>query len=250
MSILIMLWRNMKWRFQNPISIIITIIQPMIWLVLYSTVAKQTMSQLGISNYTAFILPGIMVLVTFASCSSCGIINFLAKANGSFYRILIAPVRRSSILLGQMLEAALCTFLEVAILVLVSLFFSVRIASGFVGILLIILLVFLTAMFMSGLSYAISLFLPNEVIYETIMNAIVLPVFFLSTALFPSENLTGGLAVTVNLNPFTHMINSLRSLIFCNSISSTTIGRVVILFLIMCGCSFALAYWRLRREMI
>jgi len=82
------MWRNMKWRFQNPISIEVTILQPLIWLVLYSTVAGQTMHNMGISNYTAFILPGIIVLVTFSACCSGGIFNYIMKSNGSFTEFL------------------------------------------------------------------------------------------------------------------------------------------------------------------
>ena len=242
------LWRNMKWRFQNPLSIAFTIIQPLIWLVLYSAIAGQTMQNMAISNYTAFILPGIMVLVIFSACSSSGIINFIMKSSGSFYRILVAPVSRSSIVLGQMLEAVILSFVEIAILSVVALFFSVKVASGFIGIGLMILLIFLTAFFMSGLAYSISLFLPNEVIYETIMNAIVLPVFFLSTALFPAENLSGGLGVVVMLNPFTHIINALRSLIFGETILFGDILPVLGLFVVMCFGSFGLATWRLKKE--
>ena len=250
MSILYILWRNMKWRFQNPLSILVTILQPLIWLIMYSAVAGQSMKGSGISNYTAFILPGIIILVTFSSCSSGGIINFIMKSSGSFYRILIAPVRRSSIVLGQMLEAIICSFFEIAILCGISFFFSVKVASGIAGISLMILLIFLTAFFMSGLAYSISLVLPNEVIYETIMNAIVLPVFFLSTALFPAESLSGGLAVAVNLNPFTHIINALRSLIFGETIVIKDILPVILLFSIMCSISFILALWRLRKETV
>lgn len=206
------------------------------------------MQNTGINNYTAFILPGIIVLVTFSACSSGGIINFLMKSSGSFYRILIAPVSRSSIVLGQMLEAILCSFMEIVILCVVSLFFSVKVASGIAGIALMILLIFMTAFFMSGLAYSISLFLPNEVIYETIMNAIVLPIFFLSTALFPAESLSGGLAVAVNLNPFSHIINALRSLIFGEAILFGDILPVIALFAVMCCGSFALAMWRLKKE--
>lgn len=242
------LWRNIKWRFQNPISIAIIILQPLIWLVLYSAVAGQTMQNMGISNYTAFILPGIIVLVTLGACCSGGIMNFIMKSNGSFYRILIAPVSRSSIVLGQMLEAILVSFLEVAIVCVVSLFFSVTVASGIAGIALMILLIFMTAFFMSGLTYTISLLLPNEVIYETIMNAIVLPIFFLSPALFPLENLSGGLKIAVMLNPFTHIINALRSLIFGETILFGDILPVIALFAVMCCGSFALALWRLKKE--
>lgn len=60
------LWRNVKWRFHNPISILITIIQPLIWLVLYGAIAGQSMKSMSGGNYTAFILPGLMVLVTLA----------------------------------------------------------------------------------------------------------------------------------------------------------------------------------------
>ncbi|WP_432664730.1 ABC transporter permease [Wukongibacter baidiensis] len=242
------LYRNMKWRFQNPLSIAVTILQPLIWLVLYSTVAGQTMQNMGIDNYTSFILPGIMVLVTFSACSSGGFINFIMKSSGSFYRILIAPINRSSIVLGQMLEAILLAFIEIAILCVVSFFLSVKIASGIAGIALMILLIFMTAFFMSGLAYSISLFLPNEVIYETIMSAIVLPIFFLSSALFPPENLSGALKIAVMLNPFTHVINALRRLIFGKTIFFKEILPVIVLFSVMCCLSFGLAMWRLRKE--
>lgn len=240
----------MKWRFQNPISIAVTIIQPLIWLLLYSSVASQTMQNANISNYTAFVLPGIIVLVTFTSCCSGGMINFIMKTNGGFYRILTAPVKRSAIVLGQMLETIILSFFEVAILCIISLFFSVRIASGFSGIGFIILLIFLTAFFMSGLAYCISLLMPNAVIYETIMSAIILPFFFLSSALFPSESLTGGLAVAVNLNPFTHIINALRYIIFDESIDFVYIMPVVLLFVILCSAIFSLALWRLKKETV
>ena len=182
MNTINILWRSMKWSFQNPISILLTIIQPLIWLVLYSAIAGDSMQNMSGGNYTAFILPGIMVLVILACCSSGGYLNFIAKSKGSFYRILIAPVKRRSIVLGQMLDSVLLSFIEIAIMFILSLFLSVRIASGFTGLVLMLPLIFLTAFFMSGLSYAISLCLPNEVIYETIMNLIVLSVFFTSPA--------------------------------------------------------------------
>lgn len=243
-----LLWRNVKWRFKNRFTIIITILQPMLWLVLYSVVADSTMKGTGIKNYTAFILPGVMFLVTFSSCSSGGIMNFLMKNNGSFYRILISPVRRSSIVLAQMLEAIFVSLLETFILCVISLLFSVRLQNGIPGILLIGVFVFLTAFFLAGAAYTISLCLPNEVIYETIMTAIVLPVFFLSSALFPSENLKGGLKILVNINPFTHVINAIRGLIMGETVSAVRILPVLLFFTGLCACSFLLAMWKMKRE--
>lgn len=242
------LWRNMKWRFQNPVSIILTIIQPLIWLVLYSTIAGQSMKNMAQGNYTAFILAGIMVLVTLSCCSSGGYLNFIMKAKGSFYRIVIAPVKRSSIVLGQILEAVFLSFIEISIMLLLSIFLSVRIASGFTGLLLMLPLIFLTAFFMSGISYTISLCLPNEAIYETIMNLIVLSIFFTSTALFPMDSISGGLKIAVTINPFTHVINCLRNLVLETTVDLQNVLFVSVLFICLCCGSFTLALWRLKKE--
>ena len=246
MSVFTILQRNVKWRFHNSFTIVVTILQPILWLVLYSAVASQTMQGTGISNYTGFILPGLIVLVSFSACSSGGIMNYMMKADGSFYRILIAPVRRSSIVLGQLLEAVLCTFLEVFIMGVISLLFSVEFSVGIGAFLLAILLVFLAAFFISGMAYGISLILPNEVVYETVMNAIVLPLFFLSTALFPAEDIDGVLGVIVNLNPFTHIINALRSLLLDGTIVASEMLFVIILFIAMAGISFGWATVKMR----
>ena len=55
MSVFTILYRNIKWRFHNSFTIIVTILQPLLWLVLYSAVASQTMQGTGIVNYTGFI---------------------------------------------------------------------------------------------------------------------------------------------------------------------------------------------------
>lgn len=248
MNILPLLWRNIKWRAHNKFTIIITILQPVLWLVLYSAVAKQTMQQAGIANYTAFMLPGLMVLVCFSSCSSSGIMNYLMKEDGSFYRIGIAPVKRSAIIIAQVLEAILCSFLEVFIMVLLSLCFAPAFAFTFINVLMVIVLVFLTAFFMGCLTYAISLRLPNAVVYETMMNAIVLPIFFLSSALFPASSMHGVLAIVVNLNPFTHVINTLRGWMMEGSVDITDM-TVLICFLMVLGCcSFRWTLASLQKE--
>lgn len=248
MSILTILWKNMKWRFHNVFTIIITILQPILWLVLYSAVAGQTMQSTGIENYTTFILPGLVVLVSFSTCSSSGIMNYMMKSEGSFYRVLIAPVQRSSIILGQLLEAVLCTFLEVGIMGIVSLLFSVKLFNSIAGMAVIILLIFLTAFFMAAIAYGISLILPNEMMYETVMNAIVLPIFFLSSALFPVDGINGILKVVITLNPFTHVINSIRSIMLTGTIQSNGIYFSIVLLFVMAILAFIFANHRLKKE--
>lgn len=53
MSVLTILKKNIKWRFSHAFTIVITILQPILWLVLYGTVAQESMQLSGINNYTA-----------------------------------------------------------------------------------------------------------------------------------------------------------------------------------------------------
>lgn len=235
------LYRNIKLRFNNLFTIFITILQPVLWLILYSTVAGENMKNTGIKNYTSFILPGLIVLVVFATSSTGGMMNYIMKNNGSFYRILIAPVKRYSIVLGQILEGVLCSFFEVSVMILISLLFSVTIPLNIPSIISIILLIFMTSFFMTSISYCISLSLPNEMIYETVMNAIILPLFFLSSALFPTEEIRGFLSILIKLNPFTHVINTLRFIILNGNINIKDIIFVLMLLLVLSSISFLLA---------
>lgn len=248
MNIYTLLKKNIKWRFHNSFTIIITILQPMLWLVLYSMVAQQTMISVGIENYTSFIFAGLIILVSFSTCGSSGIMNYMMKSDGSFYRILIAPIKRGTIILGQALEAVLCSFLEIAIMGMVGSFFSVNLFQNFVGFFIIILLVSLTVLFMATMAYGISLILPNEMMYETLMNAIVLPIFFLSSALFPVEKIDGMLKILININPFTHVINSIRSIVVTGTVHINTVLFSILLLILMCCLSFSFAYYRLNKE--
>lgn len=244
MNIYYFLVRNIKWRLHNRLSILVTILQPMLWLIMYSAIASESMKSNGITNYTAFILPGLVVLVSFSACCSSGMMNYLMKNDGSYYRLLIAPVNRLSIISGQLLEGVLCTLFETLIMFLTGVFFGIRINSGLSGCLCIIIIISLSAFSMSGLAYGISLSLPNEAIYETVMNAIVLPVFFLSTALFPLESIHGIASRIIYLNPFTYVINVLRSLILDSSISISMLIKVMLILIVMCMISF---YWAVRK---
>ncbi len=237
-------WRNVKWRFQNPVTIVLTLIQPLIWLLLYSTIFANSMEE----NYTAFILAGILVLVVFSSAGSSGVSNYSSKMDGSFYRIHISPVRRSSIVMGHILDAAVLSFFEIAVLLIISFLMSVNVTTGFTGLALMALLLFTTVFFVASLSYVLSLTLPNENVFHTLMNTFVLPVFFVSTALIPYENIPDNFRVIVSINPFTHVINSLRNLILNTAIDWQQYVFAVVLMLAFGAVFFVLAVKRLQQD--
>lgn len=243
MRMLAILERNIKWRLRHAVTIFISLLQPLLWLTLYGAAAGPTMAAGGIGDYTAFILPGVAVLVSFSACSSGGMFHYRMRAEGSLLRLLTAPVRRSAIVLGQLLEGVLCALLEAAILLLAGLALGVRPAAGPAEWAAMTALLALAAFFMAALAYGASLRLPNEAVYETAMNAVVLPVFFLSSALFPAQDAGGALGAAVRLNPFARLIDVLRALLLTGRAEPGELAAAAALFLALDALGFA---WALR----
>ncbi|MCE3201606.1 ABC transporter permease [Paenibacillus sonchi] len=205
-----LLWRSIKWRFQNPVTIIMTLVQPLIWLLLFSTIFSSGSTE---GSYTAFILPGILVMGVLSSSGVSGIANYSLKTGGSFYRMMISPVKRSSIILAHILDAAVLSFIQVVVLMGIAILMSVRIASGISGVLLMAILLFLMVAFVAAVSYTVSLALPDENSFIAFINTFTLPLFFVSSALIPFEQLQGGFRIAAMINPFTHVVNGLRMLV-------------------------------------
>lgn len=245
---LAILERNIKWRRHNAVTILITLLQPLLWLALYGTAAAPTMAAGGIGDYPAFLLPGVAVLTSFSACSSGGMLNYRMKAEGSFARLLTAPVRRRDIVLGQVGEAVLCALLEAGLLVLAGVPLGVRPAAGPAAWAGAAGLLALATFFMAALAYGVSLRLPNEAVYETAMNAIVLPVFFLSSALFPAQRVSGALGAAVRWNPFTCLIDTLRALLLAGRAQPGQLAGTAALFLALDALGFGWALASLRRQ--
>ncbi len=238
-------WRSVKWRFQNPVTIIMTLVQPLIWLLLFSTIFSGGKAE---ENYTAFILPGILVMGVLSSSGVSGIANYSLKAGGSFYRIMISPVKRSSIIIAHILDAAVLSFIQIAILIGIAYLMSVRIASGICGVLFIAVLLFQAVVFVAAISYAISLTLPDENSFIAIINTFTLPLFFVSSALRPFEQLQGGFRIAAMINPFTHIVNSLRMLAQGTTIDWFQLFSVGGLLLVLGAISFIIAVHSLKKN--
>jgi ABC-2 type transport system permease protein len=150
--------------------------------------------------------------------------------------------------MGHILDAAVLSFIEIAILLIISFLMSVHIATGFIGLILIALLLLITVFFVASLSYVLSLLLPNENVFHTLMNTFVLPIFFVSTALIPYENIPDNFRVIVSINPFTHVINSLRNIILNTTIDWQQYGFAIALMLVLGVVFFVLSIKRLQQD--
>lgn len=247
MEISNLLWRSLKWRFQNPATIVMNITQPLIWLLLFSTMFQTP--ETTANSYTHYLMPSLLIMTALTSAGiSCGIANYYTKASGIFYRIYVAPIRRSSIVLAQILDVEVLSFVGISILLLISIPLGVRFGTGLIGLLLTIILLFLSVFFIASISYILSFILPDENAYIGLVNTLILPLFFVSTAFMNYESIPNVFKIPVFLNPFSHVINCIRELMLEKEIN---LAGYVCIFAIMLGLSvlgFVIAIYTLKKR--
>ncbi|MDH6367419.1 MULTISPECIES: ABC transporter permease [unclassified Breznakia] len=220
--------RSIKWRFKNPVTIVMTMIQPLMWLLLFANLFNA-----NDSNFMSFILAGILVMAILFSSGMSGIANYSLKENGSYYRVMISPTSRKSIVIAHIVDAIVLSGIQILVLLLISFLFGVRIQSGLLGTLCIVILLLVMVAFVSTISYLLSLVIPDENGFIAIINTFTLPLFFLSTALVKKESLSSLFQILVSINPFTYVINSLRNLITEQTIDWQLYKLSIIVMLIL-----------------
>ena len=160
-------------------------------------------------TYMEFIGPGIVGMTLLFSSMFGGLNVLWDKQFGFLKEILVAPVSRIGIMAG-MTAGTVTTSLIKASLILVALLVGGLVQTDILSILFAIVFMFLiSASFVAvGIAFASRMTDPHG--FQLIMNFLIMPVFFLSGALFPLENLPSWLLALTYLNPLTYGVDGLR----------------------------------------
>ncbi|VVB79274.1 ABC-2 type transporter [uncultured archaeon] len=159
-------------------------------------------------SYTAFIAPGIIAMSVLFSSVFSGIQIIWDRQFGFLKETLVAPVSRISIMLGQTLGGATTSIIQgCLIFVLLLLIGSLKISFG---ILLAFLFMALIGLSFTAMGIAIASRIEDMEGFPLIMNFVIMPIFFLSGALFPLTNAPSALKVITYLNPLTYGVEGMR----------------------------------------
>ena len=207
-------WRRDLIRFANdPMSIVTWLIQPLLFLFVLGS-GLQTLSAASTDGVelVTFIFPGTvcMVLVFSAIFSAASLV--WDRELGFLREMMVAPVRRSSIIVGKCLGGATIAASQgVIVLVLAGLVhvpYDPVLLLGSFG--LILLIAFTITAF--GVMVAISI--KQARTFTSVVQMFVFPMIFLSGALYPVSDLPTWLAVLNRLNPLTYAVDPMRRLVF------------------------------------
>jgi len=196
---------------RQPIWIVVMVVQPMFWLLLYSQLFRRIteLPGFGTTSYVDYLTPGVAVMTAFFSGSWAGMGMIEDLDRGVIERFLTTRARRSAVVFGRILESAIVATLQ-AVLILVTGLFLGATNGGLVGWLLILAASFLIAAGFAGISHGIALLTRQEASMIAVAQFIGLPLLFFSSLLIARELIPSWMRTLSLLNPVEWAVRAAR----------------------------------------
>lgn len=211
MSTIYILWlRQLKRYFRSKSRIVGSLGQPLLFLVALGFGFGPIYARSGGGNYIQFLAPGIIAMGIIFMAIFMGIEIIWDKQFGFLKETLVAPVSRFSIMVGRSLGGATVATMQG----LIVLFFSVIVGFRPVSLAMLplaLLFMFLIALLFTALGTAIASVMEDMHGFQLIINFLVMPLFFLSGALFPLEGLSRTISLVAMIDPLSYGVDGLRS---------------------------------------
>ena len=213
MSAIYILWlREMKRYTRSRVQLLASLGQPLLYLLALGFGLGPVFQKAGQGSYLQFMAPGVIGMTVLFSSIFSGLGLLWDRQFGFLKETLVAPVPRLQIMIGRTLGGATVAVMQgllVTIVCVIAGFRPVHMATAplALGFMLLIATVF------AGLGVAIGSSLQDMQGFQLIMNFLVMPIFFLSGALFPLENLDKVMTAVTMIDPLSYGVDGMRSVL-------------------------------------
>lgn len=210
-------YREFKVFLREKSRIVSSLVTPVLWLLIFGGGLGSSVAVSG-TSYQVFIFPGVLAQAVLFSSVFFGVYIVWDRKIDFLKEVLVAPISRTTIFLGKVAGGATDSLIQsILLLILGVILGAIGLIPGlhitFVSFMLsLVILLFTTASFTS-LGLIIGSMMESPEGFQFIMSFLLLPVFFLSGALFPINNLPVWLAPFTFINPLTYAVDALRNVI-------------------------------------
>lgn len=196
------------WR--DKIRLVGSLIQPLLFLFILGGGLRSRLSGgiAGSSNYQQFIFPGILAMSILFTASFAGIAVVWDREVGFLKEVLVAPLSRTAVVLGKVLGGSTNSLLQALLLFALFPVFKIRLTTG--QFILSILIMFFIGLAQTAMGIALSARMSSSQGFMVLLNFIILPLYFLSGAMFPLNGLPKWLSIAVLSDPLTYGVDLLR----------------------------------------
>jgi ABC-2 type transport system permease protein len=208
-TIYIMWRRQLKLYWRSKPRVLGSVAQPLLFLVAMGFGFGPVFKKAGGVDYIQFLTPGIVSMTILFGSMFSGMSLIWDRQFGFLKESLVAPVPRIKLLMGRTLGGTTIAVLQGMLVLMVSSFIGFSIESAFV-LFPAVLFMFLVSMFFTLLGTTIATQLEDMEAFPLIMNFLIMPIFFLSGALFPLQGLPAAIHFITRINPLSYGVDGLR----------------------------------------
>jgi ABC-2 type transport system permease protein len=243
-AVIYILWlRELKRYSRSRAQIVASVGQPLLYLLALGFGLGPVFRQAGQGSYLQFVAPGVIAMSILFTSIFSGMGLLWDRLFGFLKETLVAPVPRLHIMIGKTLGGATVALLQGLLIVIVCLLAGFR-PAHLSALPLAFSFMALIAVVFAGLGMVIGSSLQNMQGFQLIMNFLVLPIFFLSGALYPLSNLPAALAAVTRVDPLTYGIDGLRGAFigaghFGAATDAIVLSVVAVLFLMLGARAFS-----------
>ena len=195
--------RYLRAFLRQPYYIIGTLIQPVIWLLLFGQLFKSVADIPGFTatSYITFLTPGVVVMSAMLSAGWSGTSYVVDMERGVMDRFLVTPVRRSALIGGELVYQAGMVLLQSLIILGLGYLVGARFPGGPVSIVLLLAATVLLGAAFASLSNALALILRKQESLIALNVSLTLPLTFLSSAFLPVNLMPEWMQTVARFNP-------------------------------------------------
>jgi len=226
-AIYIMWLRQLKKYWRSKPRMIGSLAQPILFLVALGFGFGAIYAKAGGGNYIEFLAPGIIAMSILFTAMFTGIEIIWDRQFGFLKETLVAPVSRTRIMLGRTLGGATVAMTQGIVVLIICVLIGFR--PSLIHLPLALLFMFLIALLFTALGTGIASRLEDMQAFPLIMNFLIMPIFFLSGALFPLNGVPKGIEIAAKINPMTYGVDAIRSLLTGISNTGLFIDFIVVI---------------------
>jgi ABC-2 type transport system permease protein len=225
---------------RNPAWVVIGVLQPALYLLLFAPLLKSVASVPGFpagGPYNVFV-PGLLVQLGMFGASGVGFGLIAELRVGVVERLRVTPVSRVALLLGRALRDIVVLLMQAIILILVALPFGLTIDPQ--GVLIVLALVALIGLAIASIAYAVALWLRSEDSYAPLIFTATLPLLLLSGVLLPISLAPEWLRAIASINPLAYAVDAARA-VFNGQLDDISVVKGVLIMSVLALISTVVA---------
>jgi ABC-2 type transport system permease protein len=197
--------RSLRALVRQPVFLLITLVQPMIWLLLFGKLFESVVRIPGFAaggaSFLEFLTPGVIAMTALFSAMWAGTVYIDDMQRGVMDRLLASPVRRGAMMNGTLVYQSLTCLVQTLIVLVVAFVAGARFGGGVVGVVVTLVSACLLTVICAALSNAIALMARQQEALIGISQFLSLPMTFLSSAIMDPTLAPGWIRTCARYNP-------------------------------------------------